>query len=220
MITPEPLRAPQLIETMRVETGTYMPLLDGHIARLHRSCEQLGYEWPGEIAVREQVAQTVADLDPGLFWRVRLLMAADGSLTLETGPLSPPNPPLKVVVHGPRAKGSEAYLLHKTTHRPWYEPAQRWLAENPGVFDVLYWDADGQMTEGSRSNLYMQASDGRWLTPPLHAGVLPGVQRQALLEAGLVETAEIQREAFLQASACRISNALRGWVDVILMPER
>lgn len=219
MTAPEPLQPPQLIETMRVESGGHMPLLTGHIARLHRSSQQLAYVWPGEGAIRHQVAEAVDRLNPGASWRLRLLLTADGALSLETSPLGPTTPPLQVVVRGPRIAGSETYLRHKTTHRPWYESAQQWLTAHPEIFDVLYWDEDQQMTEGSRSNLYIQAGDGRWLTPPVHTGVLPGVQRQALLDAGLVETAEIGLNEFLQASAWRISNALRGWVDVVLVAE-
>lgn len=217
MIAPaSPVTPPNLIETMRRDVGGQMPLLEGHLRRLRRSSQQLGHVWPGEDALRSQVATAVVHLNPDQAWRVRLLLTPDGQISLETGVLAPVKVPLKVVLQGPRAQGSEAFLLHKTTHRPWYESATQWLAAHPDVFDVLYWNDDGQMSEGSRSNVYMRAADGRWLTPPLATGVLPGVQRQALLEAGLVHEAPIHRDAFMQATAWRISNALRGWVDVIL----
>lgn len=208
---------PSLIETMRLEAGAHIPLLEGHLQRLQRSCSELGYAWPGAVEVREQLKEAVAALDTTRMWRLRLLLAADGRLSLETSPLPTLQLPLKVVVQGPRSSGSEAWLLHKTTHRPWYEEAALWLAHNPEVFDILYWNEDGQMSEGSRSNLYMRTQDGSWLTPPLQAGVLPGVQRQALLEAGLVHEAPILRDDFLAATAWRVSNALRGWCDAVLV---
>lgn len=210
-----PMEPPQLIETMRVEIGGRMPLLDGHLERLRRSCNELGYVWPGVEALHGQVSRAASTLDVTHMWRIRLLLSADGRVALQTGPLAPPQLPLKVRVLGPRQNGCENWLQHKTTHRPWYEEAAQWLMHNPDLFDVLYWNDDGHMSEGSRSNLYMRTPDGRWVTPPLQAGVLPGVQRQALLNAGLVQEAHVLREDFLTASAWRVSNALRGWCDVV-----
>ena len=119
-------------------------------------------------------------------------------------------------MQGRRMAGAESWLRHKTTHRPWYESATQWLGSHPDIFDVLFWNENGEMCEGSRSNLYMQAGNGKWLTPPLEAGVLPGVQRQALLQAGLAEEAPVRRDDFLQAKGIRISNGLRGWCDAII----
>src|SRR5690606_5250737 len=133
---PEPETIPSLIETMRIEPGGAMPLLDGHLARLQRSSAALGHVWPGEPALRDQVARAAEGLDAGSWWRLRLLLAPDGGLSIETGPLAPPRPPFKVVAQGPRARGAEAWLRHKTTHRPWYEDATRWLAAHPDIFDV------------------------------------------------------------------------------------
>ena len=206
---------PRLIETLRVEPGGTLPLLEGHLTRLQASCAALGYPAPDIAALREQLTQRAAQLDTARAWRLRLLAGHDGSHTLEHSPLATPGDPLPVVLRGPRDGGAAFWLRHKTTHRPWYEDAARWLAGHPTVFDILYWNEDGMMCEGSRSNLYMLASDNRWLTPPLSSGALPGVQRQALLQAGLAHEAPISRDAFLQARAWRISNALRGWRDVI-----
>lgn len=212
-----PEQPPSLIETLRVEPGHQIPLLDHHLRRLQRSCRELGHPWPGDTALRDRFAQAVAALDPEHAWRLRLLLSPSGGVQLETGPLPAVSPPLKVVVQGPRMGGAEAWLQHKTTHRPWYREAADWLNDHPDIFDILYWNEDGWMSEGSRSNLYMQTPDGRWITPPLPAGVLPGTQRAALLERGQVSEAPIHRDAFLQATRRRISNGLRGWQDVVVV---
>jgi Branched-chain amino acid aminotransferase/4-amino-4-deoxychorismate lyase len=211
----DPGTAPSLIETMRVEPGRMLPLLGWHLARLERSCRELGYAWPGTHVIEKAVRDRTDRLEASGLWRLRLLLGPDGTTSIETSPMEPVKSALGVVLVGPRAKGAEKFLLHKTVHRPWYQEAAAWLAGHPECFDVLFWNEQGDMCEGSRSNVYMQTADGRWLTPPLEAGVLPGVQRQALLDAGLVEVAPIKREAFLQASAWRISNALRGWCTAV-----
>lgn len=213
---PEPREPPSLIETMRVEPGRLIPLLELHLERLYRSCTALGYEWPGVSVIRNRVTQSVVLLNKDRSWRLRLLLAPDGALSVEHGPLEPPHGPLPVILSGPRLGGASDWLRHKTTYRPWYEEASAWLQAHPQVFDILYWNENEEMCEGSRSNVYIQRPDGSWLTPPLAAGVLPGVQRQALLQAGLAYETAISREAFLNARARRISNALRGWRDIRL----
>lgn|SRR5690554_3848453 len=219
MNAPEPQEKPSLIETIRLEPGHNFPLLEGHLRRLRTSSAELGYRWPGIDGVKESIRQAVTQLDAGQSWRLRLLLAPDGSVSVETGPLPAPVTPMKVAVQGPRMAGAQTWLRYKTTYRPWYAEAGSWLAAHPDVFDILYWNEDGWMTEGSRSNLYMQTPDGRWLTPPLGAGVLPGVQREALLSGGHVEVAPIRKEDFLQAKAWRISNGLRGWQDAIVVSQ-
>lgn len=208
---------PHLIETMRLEPDGTVPLLEGHLARLRHSCSALGYSTPDAAGIQSLVARRAAELGTGQSWRLRLLTAPDGTFTLEHGPLATPPGPLPVVVEGPRQQGATFWLQHKSTYRPWYEKAEAWLASQSDVFDVLYWNEHGEMCEGSRSNLYMLAPDGRWLTPPLTSGALPGVQRAALLQAGLVHEAAVSRADFLGARAWRISNALRGWRDVVIV---
>src|SRR3546814_5116155 len=70
------------------------------------------------------------------------------------------------------------------------------------------WSSD--VCEGSRSNVYIRNDDGAWLTPPISCGLLPGVQRQALLDEGLVREAVLSRSDFQNAPVLRVSNALRG----------
>lgn len=216
MKAPEPSAAPSLIETMRIEVGGGMPLLEGHLQRLRRSSLTLGHVWPGAAPIRERLRGEVAELDTDRAWRVRMLLAPNGSVSVTHGPLMALPDPLPVMIAAqPRDGGAEMWLQHKTTHRPWYQETAAWLDAHPEIFDVLYWNEDGQMCEGSRTNLYMQTADGCWLTPPLKMGALPGVQRAALLEAGQVVEASITREEFLRAGRWRISNALRGWRDAV-----
>ena len=57
---------------------------------------------------------------------------------------------------------------------------------------------------------------GRWLTPPLSAGLLPGVMRQSLLDAGQLHEAPIRLDELPHATALALINSVRGWVPVEL----
>lgn len=199
----------QLIETMRVETGHRTPLRQLHLARLKRSCEALDFRFPKDL--EKALDQRIAKLDRHHLHRLRILVDRDGGHTLETGVL-PPSPAAfsLLLQHAPR-EADQAWVRHKSTYRPWYAQAAQWLANNPDVFDVVYCDANDMVCEGSRTNIYIKDAAGRWLTPPVEAGVLPGVQRQELLEQGLAHEAPVTRRELLQAREIRLSNALRGW---------
>lgn len=204
---------PELIETIRVDPDGRMPLLPLHLERLYASAEALSYANPVERAAR-LIAQTAAELSEGRCWRLRLLATDDGQVRVETSPLPPlPAGPLSVCLAPGRIDSHQKLLRHKTTHRPWYANDPEWLAAHPECFDRWYLNEKGEWCEGSRSNLYARI-EGRWYTPPLSSGCLAGVQRAALLDNEEVIERVLTSKDLEQAEALRLSNALRGWVDV------
>ncbi|SHH92987.1 aminotransferase class IV [Pollutimonas bauzanensis] len=205
----------QLIETLRVEPGRDAPLLSGHWRRLRDSCAALGYDWPGAALV-QAVQQHIGQLDPGGSHRLRLLLGKNGQYSLESSPLPATPQPVRLRLARAALQADPCWLRHKTTRRPWYAPAQDWLARHPEYFDVVYCNGEDEVCEGSRSNIYILDAGNVWLTPPLDCGLLPGVQRQALLDGGLVRESRITRRQLVDARAIRVSNALRGWLDATL----
>jgi para-aminobenzoate synthetase/4-amino-4-deoxychorismate lyase len=111
--------------------------------------------------------------------------------------------------HGFAARSADDPLLrHKTTFREDYDHAWR-EAEAQGAFDMLFFNERGELTEGGRSNVFVRL-DGRWSTPPLGAGLLPGVMRGVLIEELEAEERTLTREDLGRAESLMICNALRG----------
>lgn len=82
-----------------------------------------------------------------------------------------------------------------------------------GGFDALFVNEQGHVTEGGRSSIFIKSHHSdEWLTPPLSAGVLPGVMRQALLNdpAFNAREANLTIQEVLNAKEIMLSNALRG----------
>ncbi|MBE0629705.1 MAG: aminotransferase class IV, partial [Burkholderia vietnamiensis] len=113
-------------------------------------------------------------------------------------------------------RSDDALLLHKTTHRAEYDRAWQ-AAEALGGFDMLFVNERGEVTEGGRSNLFVKL-DGRWVTPPLASGVLPGVMRGVLLDDPAFDALEriVTRDDLARADALLLTNALRGALDAVL----
>ncbi len=68
----------------------------------------------------------------------------------------------------------------------------------------------GEVTEGAISNIFIE-KDGRWLTPPVECGLLPGVYRRHLLETRPeIEQRVLHEEDLRTADAIYLTNAVRG----------
>ncbi|NYT85320.1 aminotransferase class IV [Pollutimonas harenae] len=208
------LQLVQLIETMRVEPGGHIPLLAGHMRRLASSCRILGHVPPANLDV--ELRRYTDGLDASQTYRLRLLLGQDGGLTLTSSPLPDTPQPVQLVLQHKPLLADPYWLQHKTTHRPWYDAAYAWLAAHTAFFDIVFCNDQNQVCEASRSNIYIRDDAGRWLTPPQSCGLLPGVQRQDLLDRGLVAEAFISRRDLLSAPAIRVSNALRGWLNAVM----
>lgn len=206
--------SPELIETILVTGTRDMPLLGRHLVRLASSAQDLGYRCD-EMLVEKQVraaAQALREAGPH---RLRLLLERNGQCTIQTAPLLPLPLVQEILIAPEPLDASEPLLRYKTTHRPWYTQTIEWLPSHPHIFDLVYLNQRGELCEGSRSNVYVK-KNGRWYTPPVESGCLPGVQRAALLEAGEAHERVLSAHDLREAEAIRLSNALRGWFDVVL----
>ena len=74
-----------------------------------------------------------------------------------------------------------------------------------GTDDALLLNSEGQLCCGSSANVLVLRS-GRWLTPPLISGCLPGVMRARGLELGLVEAKDIEGALAFRAPAMLLNS--------------
>ena len=72
------------------------------------------------------------------------------------------------------------------------------------------------MTETTRANIAVR-TDGRWVTPPLADGVLPGCERAAMLADGTLEEAPVTIDDLLGAESVAFLNSVRGWRRAVLV---
>ncbi len=87
-----------------------------------------------------------------------------------------------------------------------------------GLFDRLVQGNGDVIVEGCRSNVFVELED-RTVTPPLPDGPLPGVAREAILEAALLEDVPIEQCSITLsqlsiASSIVLTNSVRGAMAV------
>jgi branched-chain amino acid aminotransferase len=56
-------------------------------------------------------------------------------------------------------------------------------AQNEGYHEAILLNSSGMVTEGTGENIFL-VSDGEVKTPPLSAGILPGITRESIIELG------------------------------------
>lgn len=195
----------ELLESFLVDEDFF--LLEEHLARLAASAEYFGFDVDlGEVR-RALSAHLSGDRTPPE--KLRLLVARDGGIRIESEPASPMKPLRVGLARGPVDEG-DVFLFHKTTHRSRYEEAK---ASRPDCDDVLLYNGRGELTESTRANVLVQL-DGEWLTPPVSCGLLAGTMRAHLLSEGRIREAVLPVEVLERAQSIRLINSVRKWIDV------
>ncbi|HGG8004089.1 TPA: chorismate-binding protein [Neisseria meningitidis] len=199
-----------IFETLRAENGL-CALLDRHLCRLKTSAQALNLPLPD--GCENQIKQYITDLPDGAF-RVKALLASDG-ISLSRAVLNHLADKQRVII-SPTILPAQNYLRRfKTTHRALFDQAWQ-TAETQGAFDSLFFNSDGILLEGGRSNVFVKYQ-GQWLTPSLDLDILNGVMRQTVLDEPqkylqtnqVIET-HITQKTLQEAEEIRLSNALRG----------
>ncbi|MEK8029703.1 aminodeoxychorismate synthase component I [Ideonella sp. DXS29W] len=206
-----------LIETLLVMPGGGLRHLPQHLARLERSARCLGFAFDGP-AVAQRLHAHAEALVRGVAYRLRLELAHDGTLRLAHAPLQPvPAGPATLLISPQTLPGPQALSAHKTTRRAVYDAGVR-AAEQVGAFDSLFFTHDGRLVEGGRSSVFLRLQ-GRWWTPPVSDGALPGVLRGVLLADSAWAAAErtLRWADVLAADEIVVCNALRGALPARLL---
>ena len=195
-----------LIETMLWEPGKEFYLLDRHLRRLEASARyfRLPLEPSKLSGMLDDLARTFTAP-----MRVRLTLHETDGLAVTAVPL-PPNPAVfRFTIAPERLQSTSLWLAHKTTNRAFYdEPRQRAHADL-GVDEVVFLNENNELTEGSITNLFIER-DGRLLTPPLAAGLLPGTLRAELIDTGKAVEQRLTLADLQTAGAIWLGNSVRG----------
>jgi para-aminobenzoate synthetase/4-amino-4-deoxychorismate lyase len=182
--------------------------LDLHLQRLRSSAAYFGFAY-NERRVSEVLETACASLPDGPH-RLRLALHPSGECTVQTGAITPLVEPVRLLLATETTNADDVFLRHKTTARERYDAAWR-QAEAQGAFDMLFFNVGGELTEGGRSNVFVKLA-GRWYTPPLECGLLPGVMRTVLLRDPAWQASErrLTMDDLRAAQEVVVCNALRG----------
>jgi branched-subunit amino acid aminotransferase/4-amino-4-deoxychorismate lyase len=120
-----------------------------------------------------------------------------------------------------RSTSTSIFTTHKTTYRKPYDEARarRGVVASDNAYpdEVLMYNPDGYVTEGSISTVYFWR-DGRWVTPAKECGGNLGVKRQEALEKGFCAEGMVKKESVEGGEIVWLSNAVRGfWMAEVVL---
>ncbi|WCT23248.1 aminodeoxychorismate synthase component I [Acidovorax temperans] len=203
----------EVLETLALVDGVYRHQAE-HLARMAEAAQHFGYPWQ-PAAVHACLQAPAAQHGSGP-WRVRLLLDRFGQPRAEAFALQPTASPVRLqLAPRPLAEAHGEWVRFKTTRRAHY--AAFAPAPGSGIFDTVLFNAEGEITESTFGNLAMQMDDGRWLTPPLGCGLLPGVGRAVALREGRVQEGVVRVHDLHRVRRWAFINSLRGWLDAELV---
>lgn len=191
-----------LVETVKV-TNKKIFLAEEHFTRLKQSALELGFKFNEEIL----------NIRPERDGILRILLHKNGDFQTELRQFERTH--INNVRISPVKISSKNYLLkYKTTYRPFYIDTYKKIVAGE-VYDELFFNERGELTEGSRTNILVE-SGGKFYTPPLKCGLLNGVLRQSLLDAGVCSERVMYLEDIINADAIYCINSVRGIKKVYL----
>jgi para-aminobenzoate synthetase / 4-amino-4-deoxychorismate lyase len=195
----------QLLESILWNDG--YSLLPLHLERMEASAAYFGFNFDRK-AIFAALEEESKQLPCGERIKVRVLLERSGAITVSHTPVEREAGQGRVIVSDIRVFSGDRFLRHKTTRRQLYDQ-QYAQARRHGYDEVLFLNERGEVTEGAISNVFLE-KDGRWFTPPVSSGLLPGIYRRHLLETRAAAERPLQLRDLASADAVYICNAVRG----------
>ena len=152
-----------LEETMKFDPEDGIANLDTHLDRLMRAAEAQGFKFDRHAARNELQAATFGRKQRAM---ARLLLSRSGAMAIQVKPYDDPaEMPVAVALRPLPVDPTDFRLRYKTTDRRFLDLAR----QADGAWETIFVDPDGQLTEGSRTSIFVER-EGRLLTPPLSRG--------------------------------------------------
>lgn len=212
-----------LLETMLFRMGQGIHLLEEHIERMRRSATYFGYRFDEDgvrSALRTAELEIANRRNAGTSFRVRLLASETGEMRIQWTPLDHgPSGPARLLLAERRTDSNIVFCYHKTTNRRALD-SDFADARELGFHDVFYLNERGELTETATGNLFLCIA-GKWVTPSIECGLLPGLCRAEILSRGVVCEEQLSLHDLASAEAMAVGNSVRGLIGVesVCLPE-
>ncbi|MEP2781911.1 MAG: aminotransferase class IV [Pseudoruegeria sp.] len=205
--------APQgltLFETMGYSPTDGIKYLSLHLDRLCVSAK--AFDIPFSRAAILDRLQSALPSDKSL--RVRLDLSLTGEINLATAPMPAAANNWTVAISDTSMIASDPWRAFKSSQRHVYDLKRASLPAQ--IDELLFVNTRGQLTEGTITNVFVDLGDGILRTPPVSAGVLPGILRRHLIETGQARVSSLQPDVLKSESTTLfVGNALRGVIPCV-----
>ncbi len=202
-----------VFETIRTENGQVYELAR-HMRRAGTAAKKFNLVLPDEELIRSAIDQLLT-AEPHMLGRLRLLFSDGRFVAVHQSYTEIVRPAkLKIADESDRVD-SISFKTFPYDHRT----SLLQQAQRDGFDEVIYVSENGFVTEGAVSNFIFYI-DGQWVTTPLSAGVLPGVQRAIVIERCGVTVRSVTREDLAKVSSAVVISSLKIALPALSIDSR
>ncbi len=195
-----------LLETMYFSPQTGIKNLERHLKRMQASAKYFGFDFD-LTTVRENLRETSSSVKN--FSRLRLILRASSEVNIEYLDFDEIDRTQVTLALCPKRVNAEnVFLFHKVADRSYYRDMRDRIK---GVYDVILANERDEITETTTANLALKF-EGKWWTPAISSGLLPGIEREVLLESGELDERVIKVDELSEAQEIAVMNSLRGFI--------
>lgn len=202
----------ELIETFHSNASP--DRLEAHKSRLRDAAKALKYHF-NETALSKAILPLKAFKTTQ---RVKLTLNARGQFNLTYSDLNDIRV-LKVSLSKYSLSSDVQDTSYKISNRQFYEGERERLKAITGADEALFLNAKDELCEGSFTSLFIE-TNGQLFTPPLSAGILPGILRAELIETGRAIDKALTIDDLLSAEKIYLGNSLRGLIPASLIDTK
>ncbi len=208
----DPINQFKLFESALVENRK-IKMLNEHLNRMEKAAEYFLFVFDRE-AIEQKIINYLKSVDEKRF-KLKISLTKTGKIEFIKTPITPVEQ-IKVIISKNRISTENRFQYFKTTNRLLYEKEYSKYSRL-GFFDVLFLNEKNEIAEGSITNIFIK-KNRKLLTPPVEAGILPGLYRSKLLSSikNVFET-NLTLNDLLTADEIYLTNAVRGKVKVDLL---
>jgi branched-subunit amino acid aminotransferase/4-amino-4-deoxychorismate lyase len=189
-----------IFETIKSVDGNLVSL-NRHMRRAADSARELGIVIPGEEVIRQEIIRVLA-VAPFPIGRLRICFGND-LFTVTHDEYLERTEPANVNFYTETVIGSQHKLFPYDFRFSIIESAR-----NEGFDDSILFNAKNEITESAVSNLVFLVG-GEWITPPITAGLLPGVVRAIAIEHCAVKVRPIHVSEIPEVESAFLLSSLR-----------
>ena len=198
-----------LIETFH--SGASPNRLAAHKSRLKKASKALSYPFDEKAFTKSLLPLNNCKTPQ----RVRLTLNAEGQFNLTHSDFTEIKT-LDISLSKYTLSPDVQNTSHKISNRQFYEGERERLQALTGADEVIFLNSKDQLCEGSFTSLFIE-KEGELFTPPLSAGVLPGILRAELIETGQAQEKTVTLNDLISAEVIYLGNSLRGLIPATLL---
>jgi len=195
-----------LIETFLWDVKTGVIRLEAHKYRLQKAAKVLGFPFNDD------------DFDKALLplkncktnQRVRLTLDKSGAFKVSHTDYTVLEG-LKFSISKHALTANVQTTAHKISNRQFYDGERERIGALTGADEVLFLNKDNHLCEGSFTSLFIE-KDEQLFTPPLSAGLLPGILRAELIKTRQATEQTLTIDDLTSTDKIYLGNSLRGLI--------